>query len=74
MMRLELPTESLLTSRDLAAMFGVAVTTIRRWHRAGELPTPVCLSDGHILRWPQDEIEAWLQEQKETERANCSKN
>jgi excisionase family DNA binding protein len=49
--------DSLLTERDVAAMFQVTPRTVRRWARAGELP---CVRLGGVTRYPLPAIEALI--------------
>ena len=53
-----------MNARELAAMFGVSVETILRWHRSGRLPAGFRLASG-VLRWREDELERWLESRRE---------
>jgi len=49
----------LLTAEDLATRLQVDARTIRRWRRAGKIPSGIEIGDS-VVRWPADEIDAWL--------------
>lgn len=49
-------------ARQLAAMLGLSVRTIRRLDSAGRLPRPIRI--GGAVRWKHEEICAWV-------RADC---
>jgi excisionase family DNA binding protein len=57
-------TGKLLTAREIAERFGVSVETVLRWHRSGRLPGGYRLASG-VLRWNAEELDAWLEEQRE---------
>ena len=63
--------DPLLSIRDLSAWLGVSPSTILRWVGARAMPAPVVLG-GHgregnpqTHRWPQSEIQAWLDDCRE---------
>jgi predicted DNA-binding transcriptional regulator AlpA len=49
----------LLSARDLAAMLGVGLRTLRAMDTGGRIPAPLRLSPG-CVRWRLDEIRSWL--------------
>jgi len=53
------PTPLAVSAKQLAAMLGVSVRTIRSMDASGWLPEPVLISS-RLIRWPVAEIEAWL--------------
>ena len=50
----------LLTAREVAEQFGVCVTTVLRWTRAGTLPA-IRLPSGQI-RYRAEQLDAWLEQ------------
>jgi len=48
-----------VTTKELARMLRVSTDTIRMMERDGRLPRAIRLGP-QLLRWPRDEIEAWL--------------
>jgi len=56
--------ERSLTARTISERLGVSVETVLRWHRTGKLPRGFRLATG-VLRWSEDELEAWLEERRE---------
>ena len=46
-------------AKQLGAMLGFSVRTIRTMDSGGKLPRPIRLN-GHSVRWIVSEIEAWL--------------
>ena len=52
-------TERLLTTRQVADLLALSPETVLRRYRAGELPGYRIASN--VLRFRQDEIEAWLE-------------
>ena len=62
--------DPLLSIRDLSAWLGVSPSTLRRWVGAGAMPAPVVLGgrgregNPQTHRWPQSEIQAWLDDCK----------
>lgn len=57
--RSELNQRLAVDARQLGAMLGLSVRTIRAMDAAGKLPRPVRLS-GRSVRWIVSEIENWL--------------
>ena len=53
-----------LTYRDLSELLGCSRTTIYYRVQDGTLPPPIKF--GHLVRWPQAELEKWLDEQYES--------
>ncbi|MBA3400504.1 MAG: helix-turn-helix domain-containing protein [Actinobacteria bacterium] len=49
----------MLTTREVAEFLGVSPETVLRRYRAGELPGYRIASN--VLRFRQDEVEAWLE-------------
>lgn len=47
----------LLTIEDVAAYVNVSVNTVRSWVKQDRIPF---LKAGQLLRFDQDEVEAWL--------------
>ncbi len=47
-----------LSARELSDRFGVSLRHVRRMDSAGLLSAPIRL--GRSVRWPADEIEAWM--------------
>jgi excisionase family DNA binding protein len=47
-----------LTAVQVAQVLGVSRATVWRMHASGRLPSPVRF--GRVVRWRQDELEAWL--------------
>ena len=58
-------TGRLLTAFEVAEQLGYSPETVRRWTRSGELPG---YRIGGRLRYPEDEVEQWVQERATTER------
>ena len=56
--------ERLLTARTISERLGVSVETVLRWRRGGRLPGGFRLATG-VLRWREDELNAWLEERRE---------
>jgi predicted DNA-binding transcriptional regulator AlpA len=52
--------EALLNAREVAAVFGIGVRTLRRWRHEGRAPRPL-KGDGP-LRWRRAEVDRWLKE------------
>ena len=50
-----------LTVRDVAERLQVDVKTVRRWRHEGKLPR--AFSNGSIIRWQSEDIDAWIEEQ-----------
>jgi predicted DNA-binding transcriptional regulator AlpA len=46
-------------AKGLAKMLRLSVRTIRTMDAAGKLPRPIRLN-GHSIRWPVEDIRAWL--------------
>lgn len=46
------------SQKELAKMCGVSITTIWRWDKSGEIPSPVIV--GGKPRWLVCDIEKWL--------------
>jgi excisionase family DNA binding protein len=53
-------TARLLTAHVVAERLGLSTETVLRWARAGDLPA-IHLSN-RAIRFPEDQLEAWLQE------------
>jgi len=54
--------KALLGVPELADLFEVKESTVRRWRRSGKLPPAVQI--GGVLRWRQETIDAWLEERE----------
>ena len=54
-----MPTERLLTRRDVQALVGVTTSTFYRWLRSGRLPAPLMIGPTSP-RWRASEIDQWL--------------
>ena len=48
----------LIDAKEVAKMLGLSPRTVWRFNDAGRLPKPVKL--GTLVRWPREQIEAWL--------------
>lgn len=59
-------TRKRLTTRDIAEMIGYNQSTIRRWHKAGKMPTPAP-PPHHQTEWWADDIKKWINDNFETE-------
>ena len=60
----------LLTAREVASRLSFKhPETVLRWRRRGEGPPAVKLDNGAI-RYPEDELEAWLEERATTPRGS----
>ena len=55
--RPEVPSQ-LLTTRSVAAMLGIAMSTVKRMGADGRLPPPI--RAGRILRWRLSDIEKFI--------------
>lgn len=53
-------TARLLTAHVVADRLGLSTETVLRWARAGDLPA-IHLSN-RAIRFPEDQLEAWLQD------------
>ena len=51
-----------LRAREVAALFGVGVRTLRRWRHEKRIPAPLKLKGP--LRWRRTEVEAWLEDHR----------
>ena len=56
--------DRLLTTREVAELLRVSKETTLRWHRSGKLPGGRRLGS-NVLRFNRDELEAWLEAQRE---------
>jgi len=52
-----------LSDEQLAKRYGVSRSTIWRWLRKGDFPSPVKLGPG-CTRWPLDDVQAWEAEKQ----------
>ena len=55
--------DALLDAKQVAAMFGVGVRTLRRWRHDDRLPKPLKL-EGR-LRWRRADVERWLEDRRQ---------
>ena len=58
---MDLPDTALVDSADLAALMGVATSTVMRWSRNGDMPQGRRVGP-RLLKWNRKEIEAWIKE------------
>ncbi|NLD73576.1 MAG: helix-turn-helix domain-containing protein [Chloroflexi bacterium] len=51
----------MLTTRDVALMFGVTTTTVRRWCDCGRLPGAEKVGEGYRATWviPEEALEGF---------------
>ena len=54
------PYPELLRASDVAKLLSVSTRTIWRMRDAGELPQPVRLGSGNIIRWRRCDIEDFI--------------
>jgi prophage regulatory protein len=47
-----------LSAADLAARYGVHITTIWRWAKSGRLPRPVRVTEW-TTRWRKEDVDTW---------------
>ena len=55
------PESVLIDSVELAALMGVATSTVKRWSRNGDMPQGRRVGP-RLLKWNRKEIEAWIKE------------
>lgn len=60
-------TQELLHITEVAEMLRRPLDTLRRWRRDGEGP-PMFLLGGRVMAY-RDEVERWIKEQSERQRA-----
>jgi prophage regulatory protein len=53
------PISSLITGKQIGALFGLSRTSIYRMTRDGRFPAPCDIGNGKI-RWREDEVRDWL--------------
>ena len=58
---MDLPDTALVDSAELAALMGVATSTVKRWSRNGDMPQGRRVGP-RLLKWSRKEIEAWMKE------------
>ena len=58
---MDLPDTALIDSAELAALMGVATSTVKRWSRNGDMPQGRRVGP-RLLKWNRKEIEAWIKE------------
>ena len=58
---MDLPDTALIDSVELAALMGVATSTVKRWSRNGDMPQGRRVGP-RLLKWNRKEIEAWIKE------------
>ena len=56
-----MPDTALIDSVELAALMGVATSTVKRWSRNGDMPQGR-RGGPRLLKWNRKEIEAWIKE------------
>ena len=56
-----MPDTALIDSVELAALMGVATSTVKRWSRNGDMPQGRRVGP-RLLKWNRKEIEAWIKE------------
>lgn len=54
------PQPELLRAADVAKMLSVSTRTVWRMRDAGELPRPVRLGNGNLVRWRSSDIEDFI--------------
>ena len=59
-------TRQLLTVNGLAELLQVDAKTVRAWRERGQLPPAVKI--GGVIRWNADDIDRWIEEQREAVR------
>jgi predicted DNA-binding transcriptional regulator AlpA len=67
-LKVSIPTEEFLTSRDLAERLKVSIRTIERLRSTDrEFPKPILIGKGlkPRVRWRWSEVEAWLTKQQQ---------
>ena len=57
----------LLSPEDVSKWLGVPIPTLYSWRVRGE--GPPALRVGKHLRWDRDDLEAWIAERKDEDRA-----
>lgn len=55
-----------MTPKEVAELLSIHEETLRRWRAEGEGPPWHKLSD-RVIRYDRGELEAWLEQQKDTE-------
>jgi len=60
---------SLLTARQVADLLGMSSETVLRWVRRGEMPATRL--PGGVIRFRQDDLEAWLEERATAQTRKC---
>ena len=56
------PKPVFVTVDDVAKRLQVKPQTVRRWRRAGKLPSAMTL--GGVIRWPAEVIDGWMADQE----------
>lgn len=58
---MDLPDTALIDSAELAALMGVATSTVKRWSRNGVIPQGRRVGP-RLMKWNRKEIETWIKE------------
>lgn len=56
----EIPPKSMVTADEFAAMLCVSKRKLVAMKSAGQLPRPVALPGGRLIRWRRAEVDAWI--------------
>ena len=55
--------DALMDAKQVAALFGVGVRTLRRWRHEKRIPAPLKLKGP--LRWRRSDVERWLEDHRQ---------
>jgi predicted DNA-binding transcriptional regulator AlpA len=65
------PLPLMLSTRQVADLFGIGFTTVRAWVQAGKLPPPV-VDNQRMVKWSREQIEAVARGERPAESAATS--